>query len=711
MRKNLLLILFLFLCSTMMLHATVRGTHVNHHLRHENIPVEQATQMFGIWMKTNTDMSFFLVKDETDELGFRHQTYKQFLNGIPVDAARLMVHSKDGKVTYVNGYVMEADAAPAKKMKARSNTPYDGNHVLVEVDGEFRYAVKTYYSTTHEYVYADEETGQVIKRLPTIFHADAPKCQKTINSESYYYGTLQIDVTQLDDGRIIMADSIRKIYTYDAAGAGAIPEQYNIKDSLGIKNFFDKELMVAQTKRKEFSMQEIVSSTISLTDAAKEKIGTNELKLVVINGDITIVTERTFAVSDFPYVFNSMEHMSRNGNAYPLRLNDTDTTLVMLVGADNDLRDLQNTAIDILRICPTEEGGDAEVTARGQKGLLLANATMKGIDHYGVDVHWGIQRTYDFYKTKFNYNSYDNTGSPIINIINPVENGTKNELLNITEPNDCACESAQPYLAYGRSSVVRGFEEQVDISTIAHEFTHLITYKTADLEYKGESGALNEAFSDIFGVAVKKYAVDHYLTDKKGDIEYIYSIGTDSERTSEFGMTISCCDPWICGTPKAFMGKYWVNPQDKESDNGGVHTNSNVLNFWFYLLAEGYDPNGNYSLDTSIVDEQWAKTVSWEGIGIEKAERIAFRMLTRYMFTTANFCDAYKQSFVAAQDLGYDENSTEYKTIQLCWEAVAPVNYLEGKLNDVFSLELTSIATSKTYASNSLKIVELLFSI
>ena len=703
MRKFLLL--FLFLCSTVMLHATVRGTHLNRNLRQEHIPVEQATQMFGKWMKTSNDMSFVLVKDETDELGFRHQTYEQFQNGIPVDAARLMVHSKDGKVTYVNGYVMETDAAPTKKMKARGNTPHGDNMVLVEVDGEFRYAVKTYDDSAHEYVYTDVETGQVVKRLPTIYHVDAPKGQKTINSESYYYGTQQMDVTQLDDGIIIMADSIRKIYTYDATGAGAIPERYDPKDSLGIKNYFDKELTVVHTKRKDFSMQEIVSATISLSDAAKKELGTKEFKLVVFNNNIAIVTERNFVATDFPYVFNSMEHKSKNGNTYPLRQNDTDTTLVVLVNADDNLMDVQNTAIDILRICPTEEGGNAEVTAKGQNGLLFAKAALKGIGHYGVDVHWGIQRVYDYYKTKFNYNSYDNTGSPIINIINPIEFGKGNELLNITEPNAFACQRAQPYMVYGRGAMVRGSEEQVDISVTAHEFTHLVTYKTSKLEYWGEPGALNEAFSDIFGVAVKKYVVDHYLTDKKGDIEYIYSIGTDSERTSEFGMNRFSCDPWRCGNPKAVLGKNWVNPLDIESDNGGVHINGNVLNFWFYLLAEGYDPNGKYAFDTSVVDEQWAKTIRWEGIGIEKAERIAFRMLTRYMFTTANFHDAYNQSFVAAQDLGYDENSTEYKTIQLCWKAVAPLNFLEVDLTDAVSLEITSVATSKTYAPNSVEMI------
>ena len=49
--------------------------------------MEQATQMFSKWMKTNSDMTFVLVNDETDDLGFRHQTYEQLMNGIRLDGA------------------------------------------------------------------------------------------------------------------------------------------------------------------------------------------------------------------------------------------------------------------------------------------------------------------------------------------------------------------------------------------------------------------------------------------------------------------------------------------------------------------------------------------------------------------------------------------------------------------------------------------------
>ena len=41
------------------------------------------------------------------------------------------------------------------------------------------------------------------------------------------------------------------------------------------------------------------------------------------------------------------------------------------------------------------------------------------------------------------------------------------------------------------------------LDLVAHEMTHAVTEKTANLEYKDQSGALNEAFSDIFGEAVE----------------------------------------------------------------------------------------------------------------------------------------------------------------------------------------------------------------
>ena len=44
------------------------------------------------------------------------------------------------------------------------------------------------------------------------------------------------------------------------------------------------------------------------------------------------------------------------------------------------------------------------------------------------------------------------------------------------------------------------------VDVIGHELTHGVTQYTADLTYHGQSGALNESVSDVFGSLVKQYA-------------------------------------------------------------------------------------------------------------------------------------------------------------------------------------------------------------
>lgn len=46
----------------------------------------------------------------------------------------------------------------------------------------------------------------------------------------------------------------------------------------------------------------------------------------------------------------------------------------------------------------------------------------------------------------------------------------------------------------------------IAIDIVAHEFTHGLTEFSANLIYSDESGALNESFSDIYGVATRFFA-------------------------------------------------------------------------------------------------------------------------------------------------------------------------------------------------------------
>ena len=103
--------------------STDLGKHLSINLRQENIPVEQAQQYFGQWLKLDDKTTFLLFKDETDELGYRHQHYRQQHDGTNIESTRLIVHSKDGKLTYVNGYVSQFDAANARLVPRRVSVP------------------------------------------------------------------------------------------------------------------------------------------------------------------------------------------------------------------------------------------------------------------------------------------------------------------------------------------------------------------------------------------------------------------------------------------------------------------------------------------------------------------------------------------------------------------------------------------------------------
>jgi len=92
-------------------------------------------------------------------------------------------------------------------------------------------------------------------------------------------------------------------------------------------------------------------------------------------------------------------------------------------------------------------------------------------------------------------------------------------------------------------------------------------------------------------------------------------------------------------------------------DNGGVHTNSSIQNYWFYLLSEG---------GSGVNDNGYSYNI--EGIGIDKAAQIAYQNLT-YLFPTAQFTDAREWAIQAAIDL-FGEDSKEAEQTELAWCAV-----------------------------------------
>lgn len=191
------------------------------------------------------------------------------------------------------------------------------------------------------------------------------------------------------------------------------------------------------------------------------------------------------------------------------------------------------------------------------------------------------------------------------------------------------------------------------IDVVAHEFTHGVTAYTAQLVYAGQSGALNESYSDIFGEMVEAY--------QNGSCDYVHG----EEHASNYFHKRSMLNPSlnnahlsssdIYGCPDTYLGTNWYSGTE---DFGGVHINSSVQNYWFYLLAEG----GSGTNDNGEV-------YSVQGIGKIKAAAITYRSLTQYMGYASGFNAARNHSIIAAEDL-YGTCSNEAIQTANAWYAV-----------------------------------------
>lgn len=276
-------------------------------------------------------------------------------------------------------------------------------------------------------------------------------------------------------------------------------------------------------------------------------------------------------------------------------------------------------------------------------GVLLIDA-----DNYwdsnsdAVDAHWGLGKVYDFYKNVFNRNSFNGSGAEII--------GTVNYLFDygggVTSPNNAQWNGAQMLFGSGDGSE---FSSVTSLDIAGHEFTHAVTDYTADLIYQGESGAINEAISDIFGTAIEFYATPAKANWLIGEECYTPGTGGDALRYMN--------NPNAGNQPDTYEGTYWGDPTSGH-DYGYVHTNSGVLNYAFYLMTAGGSGTNDNGDPFNIT-----------GIGLTKTRAIAYRVLTTYFTPSDYYIDARERFLSAASDL-YGSLSTEYRAVSDAFGAV-----------------------------------------
>lgn len=242
------------------------------------------------------------------------------------------------------------------------------------------------------------------------------------------------------------------------------------------------------------------------------------------------------------------------------------------------------------------------------------------------------------------------------------------------------------YLHFGEAEMTGRSDDWNSLDIAAHEYAHLVTESSAGLIYEKESGALNESFSDIFGVACYQYNF--------GFNDNIWKVGYDRTSVTNANNHLFIRDmenPNTLNDPDTYQGTNWVNTnvQYDPGDYWGVHTNSGVQNFMFYLLIAGGAGTNDHG-----------HTYYVESISIVDARRIAYQALTAYLGPNSNHADARNAWVQAARNIF---GSCSYQAIRTgkAWDAVGlppPVrtfNYV-GNYTGVYNLPVSGTANLST---------------
>ena len=197
------------------------------------------------------------------------------------------------------------------------------------------------------------------------------------------------------------------------------------------------------------------------------------------------------------------------------------------------------------------------------------------VERAAVSAHMNATRVYDFYKSVLMRDGIDDKGMDLVSIVNCT----------------CAAEQQPPEwfnaawydhrMCYGQykddSGSLRSFSRFLDV--IAHELTHGVTEHTSNLIYKDQSGALNESFSDIFGLIINNW----FNVGPDSDVgKWSWEIGAG---LGQNGLPLrDMSNPKRTGDPDHMNA--WLQTS---GDNGGVHTNSNIHNKAAYNLLTAKD--------------------------------------------------------------------------------------------------------------------------
>lgn len=223
-----------------------------------------------------------------------------------------------------------------------------------------------------------------------------------------------------------------------------------------------------------------------------------------------------------------------------------------------------------------------------------------------VSAHHHAGIVYEYFRQTHSRNAINGTGGNIISFI------------NVTDENGDNMDNAfwnGAFMFYGNGDIAFNAPLAKALDVTGHEFTHGVIQSTANLEYFGESGAINESMADAFGVMIDRS--DFQLGEDIANSE-IFPTGAmrDMENPHNGGNSLNDNGYQPQHVNEQFFGS---------EDNGGVHINSGIPNRAFASFANA--------------------------VGKDKAERVYYKALRDYLTRSSQFIDLRLAVIQAADEL------------------------------------------------------------
>ncbi len=183
----------------------------------------------------------------------------------------------------------------------------------------------------------------------------------------------------------------------------------------------------------------------------------------------------------------------------------------------------------------------------------------------------GITATLSLYADVFGRDSYDGQGAGVLATVHYGQ-----------DYDNAFWNGTQLVFGDGDGKIFDRFTKPIDV--LGHELTHALTERTAGLTYQGQSGALNESLSDVFGACTKQRELRQDAAGADwlvGEGIFLPGVRGTALRSMKAPGT-AYDDPDLGKDPQVGSMDDYVQTTE---DNGGVHLNSGIPNRAFYLAA------------------------------------------------------------------------------------------------------------------------------